>query len=135
MNAVDVMTQNPRTLPPSASLSEAIALMRHERVRHLPLTVEGRVVGMLSDRDLRELSLGALLAGDVEEGRDRMAQAIGDVAARDVVTVQPQTELRVIVDLLVERRIGAVPVVDADGGRIVGLVSVVDVLRAVRDLV
>lgn len=135
MIAADAMTPAPRSLPPTAPLADAIHLLRDEGVRHLPVTEDGHVVGMLSDRDLRELSLGAVLAEEPATFHARLDQPIGPLAQPDVATVSPETELRVVVDLLLERRIGAVPVVEKDGGKLVGVVSAVDVLRAVRDLI
>lgn len=135
MIAADAMSENPRSLPPSAPLADAIHLLRDLGVRHVPITDSGRVVGIVSDRDLREFSLGAVLAQDTSTFHERLNQRVGALAAHEVVTVSPETELRVVVELLLERRIGAVPVVEKDGGKLVGMVSAVDVLRAVRDLV
>lgn len=133
MIAADVMSTNPKTLEPSATLSEAIHLLRDEQVRHLPITHDGAVVGMLSDRDVRELSLGAVLADDVVAFHARMDQPIGSIANTEVVTVTPEASLRRIVELLLERRLGAIPVVEADGVKLVGMVSTVDVMRALLD--
>jgi acetoin utilization protein AcuB len=135
MNAADIMTPSPRSLPPSAPLSQAIDLLKDEQVRHLPVTDDGVVVGILSDRDVRELSLGAVLADDAEAREARLAQPLGPLMMTDVETVTPETEIRLVIDLFLEKRLSAVPVVDPDRGALVGVISVLDVLRAVRDLV
>jgi acetoin utilization protein AcuB len=52
----------------------------------------------------------------------------------DVISVNPETELEEVVDLMIEHKIGAVPVVEADSSKLVGIVSYIDALRAARDL-
>jgi acetoin utilization protein AcuB len=52
----------------------------------------------------------------------------------DVLSVDPETDVGEVVDLMIEHRVGAVPVVDADSEELVGIVSYMDVLRASRDL-
>lgn len=135
MIAADVMTRELKWLPPSASVSDAIHLMRDESVRHLPVIDGGHLVGMLSEQDIRDLALAAVLAADRETRELRLSQTIGPLVTRDVIQVAPEAELRSVVDLLVDKRVGAVLVVEPDGGRVAGVVSVVDALRAVRDLV
>src|SRR5688500_15339372 len=125
MQAVDAMTPNPRALPPEATLADAIHLLRLQHVRHLPVIANGRVLGILSDSGLRALALGAVLDDDDETVDARLAQPIGSLMHKNVVTVTPETELRRVVELLIDENIGAVPVVDADAGQLVGIVSTV----------
>lgn len=133
MQAADIMTRDVRWLPPSASVSDAIHLMRDANIRHVPILDGGHLMGMLTEQDVRELALAAVLAPDRETRDMRLAQSVGPVASRDVTTVTPQEDLRRVVDLLLERRLGAVLVVEPRGRRVAGVVSVVDALRAVRD--
>ena len=135
MQAQDVMTPNPVTVPPDASVAEVWDLMRERAIRHLPVVDRGTLVGMLSDRDLAHFDLARLLSA---EGAEALRRQLGTPAVKimsaDVVTVGPDAELADIVDLLIENRIGAVAVVRPETQELVGIVSYVDVLEAVRDL-
>ena len=135
MQAQDVMTAHPLTVSPEASAAEVWDLMRERAVRHLPVVDGGAVVGMLSDRDLARFDLGRVLTIEGAEAlrRDLSTPAV-NVMSSDVITVDPEAELGEVVDLLVENRIGAVAVVRSDTQELVGIVSYIDVLEAVRDL-
>ena len=133
MRAAEIMTPEPATLPLTASVAEAIDTLQTMNVRHLPIVdANGALVGMLSDRDL-----GPLMRTFIAEFEtDRMAvppeeQRIMDLMSTDPVAVDEDADIGEVVDVLVDERIGAVPVVD-DGDHVVGIVSYVDVLVALR---
>jgi CBS domain-containing protein len=136
MQAQDVMTPNPTTVPPHASVAEVWDLMRERAVRHLPVVDRGALVGMLSDRDLAHFDLARLLT-TATEGADALRRELGTPAVKvmsaDVIAVNPEAELGEVVDLLVENRIGAVAVVRPETQELVGIVSYIDVLEALRD--
>lgn len=135
MQAHDVMTAHPLTVSPQASVADVWDLMRERGVRHLPVVDGGTVVGMLSDRDLARFDLGRVLTIEGAEAlRRELATPAVKVMSSDVITVDPEAELGEVVDLLVENRIGAVAVVRSDTQELVGIVSYIDVLEAVRDL-
>ena len=135
MQAQDVMTPNPVTVPPQASAAEVWDLMRERAVRHLPVVDGGTLVGMLSDRDLAHFDLGRVLTVEGAEAlRRELATPAIKVMSPDVITVEPEAELGEVIDLLVENRIGAVAVVRPETQELVGFVSYIDVLAAVRDL-
>jgi acetoin utilization protein AcuB len=92
------------------------------------------VVGMLSDRDFR--SLGLSLVADMESMekiQGRMSMAVSSLMSGDVVSVSPAATVGEIIDRMLEERVGAVPVIDEDTATLRGVVSYVDVLRALRD--
>lgn len=135
MQAQDVMTPNPVTVPLQATVAEVWDLMRERAVRHLPVLDDGTLVGMLSDRDLAQFDLARVFTA---EGAEALRHELGTPAVKamssDVITVGPEAELSEVVDLLVENRIGAVAVVRPETQELVGIVSYVDVLGAFRDL-
>jgi acetoin utilization protein AcuB len=135
MQAQDVMTPNPLTVPPQTSAAEVWDLMRERAVRHLPVVDGGTLVGMLSDRDLARFDLGRVLT---IEGAEALRRELSTPAIRvmspDVIAVAPDAELGEVIDLLVENRIGAVAVVRPETDELVGIVSYIDVLQAMRDL-
>lgn len=111
-------------------LADAAAQMTFLRVRHLPVVdAGGRVVGILSDRDIRSATGGGLLEGGWDERRAYVRGIeVGSVMTRSVRTARPEQPLSDVIEALVEGGFGAMPVVDAED-RLVGIVSYVDVLR------
>jgi CBS domain-containing protein len=130
MTARDLMTPGPATVTSQATIAEAWDLMRDLDVRHLPVVDGETLVGMLSDRDLGNLDVIRLLT---EEGADALRRQLGrpvvQLMSSDVVAAEPETEVSELVTLLLEHRIGAIPVVTPDTRQLVGIVSYVDVLR------
>jgi acetoin utilization protein AcuB len=135
MTAQDVMTANPMTVSSRASIAEAWDLMREAEIRHVPVVENGALVGIVSDRDLARLDVVRLLTVEGADAlRRELAMPVVDVMSSDVVTVEPETDLSDVIELLVESKLGAIPVVRPDSGEVVGIVSYIDVLRAVQGL-
>ncbi len=136
MKARDVMTANPITVTPQATLAEVWDIMREADIRHVPVARGGILIGMLSDRDLASLDVGRVLT---TEGADALRRALGApvVAAMssDVISVDPEADLGDVIDLMIENKVGAIPVVLPDTREVVGIASYIDVLRAVQELV
>jgi acetoin utilization protein AcuB len=130
VTAGDLMTPDPVTVPPEASVAEVWDLMRERDIRHVPV-VEGSVlVGMLSDRDLGRLDIArALTAEGADALRRELATAVVNVMSPDVIAIEPDTDLGEVVELLLEHKVGALPVVEPDTREVVGIVSYIDVLR------
>lgn len=125
----DCMTPKPVTVGPKTTLQEALEVMAARKIRHLPVIDQaGRLVGFITDRDLRRAAPSPLQAQS-----DQQAQAVLEetpverVMMRAPVTVPSTSPLRAAVELMVTRKFGALPVVD--GGRLVGIVSQIDVLK------
>ena len=134
MNARDLMTPDPVTATPEASVAEVWDIMRELEIRHVPVVEGGVLVGMLSDRDLSRLDIGRLLTVEGAEAlRLELSTPVVKVMSSDVIAVNPETELGEIVDLLIEHRFGALPVVHPDTRELVGIVSYIDVLRGLQD--
>jgi acetoin utilization protein AcuB len=120
------MTENPHTLPVTGTVREASDLLAELDVRHLPIMEGSSLVGILSDRDLRE-TLGI---DDPDERQSRLDQQVTTVMSADVISVDPEAELSEVIDLMIEQKLGAIPVVDE--GTVVGVVSYIDILREAR---
>ena len=134
MRARDLMTPNPVTVAPQARIAEAWDLMRELEIRHIPVVANGALVGMLSDRDLAHLDMTSMLTLDSSEMlRQELATPIAKVMHPDVIGVEPETGLGEIVDLFLEHKVGALPVVAWDTYEVLGIVSYIDVLRVIRD--
>lgn len=125
--AADLMTENPRTIRDEASIGDALDALEELDVRHLPVVDDdGNLVGMLSDRDLRPLRR----EHEQEDAVRRARTPVADLMTSGVVSVTTDTETDEIIELMLDHKIGAVPVVDGEG-QVVGIVSYVDVLRAI----
>jgi|RhiMethySRZTD1v2_1073278.scaffolds.fasta_scaffold1702820_2 CBS domain-containing protein len=136
MIARDLMTANPATVTPRTTIAEAWDLMRELDVRHLPVVDGDALVGMLSDRDLGSLDLARLLNEDGADAlRRRLALPVIQIMSADVIAVEPDTEMSEIITMLLEHRVGALPVVLTGTRQVVGIVSYVDVLRAVENAI
>jgi acetoin utilization protein AcuB len=136
MRAHEVMTRNPVTMTPEATLAEAWNVMREAGIRHVPVARGGILLGMLSDRDLAALDVGRVLTTEGADAIQRaLAMPVVEAMSSDVISVEPETDLGDVIDLMIENKVGAIPVVLPDTREVVGIASYVDVLRAVQDLV
>lgn len=123
LSVAGLMTPSPLCVRRTATVRVALERMRRADVRHLPVVdARGRLVGFLSDRDL-------LRVEGAPGGRDRKVE---DVMTTDVLSVRPATLAREVSALLLDRKIGAVPVAD-DHGQVVGIVSETDFLRIAHE--
>jgi len=126
--ARDVMTARPTTISAAAPVADAAQLRWTLDLRHLPVVDDrGKLVGMLSDRDLRSLS-APYVVPEVDTGEKALDARVGDVMSAGVLSVRPESDLAEVVDLMLENHIGALPVVD-ETGTVAGIVSYIDVLR------
>jgi acetoin utilization protein AcuB len=133
----DWMTQNLLTLSPKASVAEALTLCRERRIRHIPILEEGRLVGIVSDRDLRDASPAL---GDPERTRTLQEIRVGDVMTREVITADPQDSIENAAQEMYELKIESLLVVAerpaADERRaavdeeLLGIITSSDVMRA-----
>jgi len=137
----DWMTEHLVTLSPEASVAEALTLCRKRRIRHIPILEDGRLVGIVSDRDLRDASPAL---GDPERARTLQEIRVADVMSREVITVDPQDSIENAAQQMYELKIESLPVVSegavADGGsavgeeEVLGIVTSSDVMRALVTL-
>jgi CBS domain-containing protein len=119
----DVMTSNPTTCEPTATLVDAAKVMAREDVGPVPIVESGKLVGLVTDRDI--------IIRAVAEGRDVTSTSVRDVASKDLVTVTADEDLDRALQLMADNQVRRIPVVEGD--RVVGIVSQADVARAADD--
>jgi len=130
----EIMTAQVSTIEHDAKLLDAVLMLRSSGFRHLPVVKDGRLAGLLSDRDVQRAAPS--LFGEVtQEEYNRIFETtpVYRVMARETVTVTPDTPISEAVSLMREHKYGALPVVDADG-RLAGIVTTIDCLRLLHAL-
>ena len=117
MRVQDVMTEAVYKVSSDTAAEDAWNLMRMRRIHHLVVTRAGRIVGLLSARDF----------GEIKGPRARELHTVADLMTPHVVTVSPTTTIRKAANVMRGHSIGCLVVVT--GGRIVGIVTVADLLE------
>lgn len=128
------MTANVITASPATSLADALKLTRGNRIRHLPVVDAGRLVGLVTDRDLR-LAMPPVWASDTDHAELRNAlltKTVGEVMVTSIISTSPDTPIEDAARQLYEHRIGCLPVMEGD--EMIGIITETDVLRAFVEL-
>jgi CBS domain-containing protein len=129
----EVMTKDVVSVSEDQTLADLLASMRGMRFRHTPVADDGRLVGLLSERDLLRMSSSSLLPHrDGDEILHRRFH-VRDVMTKDVATVSPTTTLMHAGALMLEKRIGCLPVVD-EKNVLVGIITTSDFLKVAISL-
>ncbi len=129
MQVREMMHTDLVTVTPDMSLAQVQRLMRDKRIRHVPVVSGKRLVGIVTDRDVREASPSpatTLTRGEVAYQMD--TTPVKTCMTREVVTITPDMDLVEAARLFLERRFGCLPVVE--NGTLVGVVTETDILRA-----
>jgi acetoin utilization protein AcuB len=129
----DVMTREVVTLTPDHTLRDAIDLLRSRRIRHLPVVEAQRLVGIVTDRDVKRAT-PSVLAGVNRDEYDNtlLTIKVSQLMTREPITVPRKSALKSAVEIFINRKVGALPVVDND--RLVGILTEIDILRVAYDL-
>jgi acetoin utilization protein AcuB len=126
------MSRDVVTATPETTLAEALALTQHYQIRHLPVLENGKLAGLVSDRDMRlaEPAPGSMSA----EQRDQYlaAKTIGEIMTRDVETTTSDMPIEEAARQLFQQHIGCLPVLEGD--KIVGIITTLDLLRGMVEI-
>lgn len=112
-----IMIRHVVTVSPGTTLPEARRLLDEHRIRHLPVLLDGRLAGIVSDRDLRSAA-----------GAKGETTAVHEIMTPKPCTVGPDTRVEEAARLMLDRRVGGLPVIDAS--EVIGIVTSDDLLRA-----
>lgn len=124
----DWMTPNPITVTPSTTVPEANTLMKQGRIRRLPVVDNGKLVGIVTLGDLREASPSDATSLSIYELNYLVAQlTVEKIMTKDPVTIDPNASIKKAAKLLLEHKIGSLPVMD--GGMLVGIITESDIFR------
>lgn len=133
MRVEDLMTSQVFTVEQHDMIDRVFFLLHYEKVRHLPVVEKGKVIGIVSDRDLYKALGPKSNSNSVEtvEGKTVLQvvpQKVQHIMKRGVLTVNPDTYASEAATIMAENKVGALPVVDKNN-KLVGIVSATDILR------
>jgi len=129
MTVKELMTPNPITTGPDTPVLEARQLMIQKRIRHLLVADGGKLLGIVTDRDIRLNLPSPATSLSVWEVNYLLARmTVESAMTTSVVVVSPRHDAKEAASLMLDHKIGALPVVD--GGRLVGIITETDLLRA-----
>jgi CBS domain-containing protein len=129
----EIMTGSPVTLKPEDTLDLANNVISLGRIRHIPVVEDGRLIGLLSERDLMGAATTEIF-GLKQKRKSALLKTvlIKDVMKKRVISVKPDTPIKDAAQLMADKKIGCVPVVES--GTLVGLLTTTDILRYVERL-
>lgn len=127
----DWMTKNVITLGLKTTVIDAAEIMRTKKIRQFPVIDErGMLAGIVSDRDIRDAMPSKYLPGDSALGGGLSSLRASDIMSSEPLTVSPITPMDMVASILQRHKFGGLPVVD-EAGRLVGIITVADVMRFV----
>jgi acetoin utilization protein AcuB len=129
MTVTELMTPSPITTGPDTPVLEARQLMIQKRIRHLLVAEGGKLLGIVTDRDIRLNLPSPATSLSVWEVNYLLARmTVESAMTTSVVVISPRHDAKEAASLMLDHKIGALPVVD--GGRLVGIITETDLLRA-----
>jgi CBS domain-containing protein len=129
----EIMMGSPVTLRPEDTLDLANDIISLGRIRHIPVLDDGRLIGILTERDLMGGAVPAIF-GLKPKSKSALLKTyqIKDFMKKKVITIGPDTSIKDAARLMLQKKIGYVPVLS--DGALVGLVTTTDILRYVEEL-
>ena len=125
------MTENPMTVTENARVAEAADLLQDLDIRHLPVVRGTELVGILSDRDLGSIYRPSLDDEDALSRIEAMYNSpVSEYMSTSIVHIDPESNIQDAVQMMLQNRVSALPVVESSSGDLVGILSYVDILRA-----
>jgi len=124
----EIMNRDLVTVDKQASLRRARRILDQHRIRHLLVVDEKRLVGIVTDRDLRQAAPSSKSPLTISERQEFMDELkVLEVMSRKLITASPTTTIREAAKVMVSEKIGCLPVVD--GNQLVGIVTQTDLLE------
>ena len=128
------MTKAPITVEADTPFLEARLILKDKRIRHLPVLQNGRLIGVVTDRDLKEAAPSGASGLDVYEMNYLLLKVtVRELIKRDPVTIEPDDTVERAALLMHDHKIGCLPVVE-ENGRLIGLITETDILAAVVEI-
>lgn len=132
MRVAEVMTTKVFTVEQHDLIDRVFFLVNYEKIRHIPVVDKGKVIGIVSDRDLYK-ALGPKSNSNAIEANNKTSELhvvstrVQNIMRRGVLTTGPDNTLTEVAGIMADHRIGALPVID--NGKLIGIITSTDVLR------
>ena len=127
------MTKNPIVVPPDMPITEALNLMHEKRIRRTPVIDNGKLVGIISEKDLLNASPSDATSLSVWELNYLINKIlVRDVMTKDVITVEEDTAIEEAARIMVDNKIGGLPVMR--DGELVGIITETDLFKIFIEL-
>jgi CBS domain-containing protein len=123
------MTKNPTAVRPEEALKDAVSKMERGHFRHLPVVDnDGKLIGMLSDRDIRLIRPSLAFVGKEDAAVQLWSLAVQQAAVFDPISVKPETTVKEAAELMLRWHVGGLPVAD-NNDKLIGIITYTDLLR------
>jgi acetoin utilization protein AcuB len=128
------MTRNPITIEADTPFLEARLTLKEKRIRHLPVVDRGKLIGVITDRDLKEAAPSGATTLDIYELNYLLLKMkVRDLVKKAPITIKPTNSVEKAALLMHDHKIGCLPVVD-DAGKLVGLITETDLLGVMVEI-
>ena len=128
------MTRNPITIEADTPFLEARLILKEKRIRHLPVMDRGKLIGVITDRDVKEAAPSGATTLDVYELNYLLLKMkVRDLVKNSPITIKPSNSVEKAALLMHDHRIGCLPVVD-EAGKLVGLITETDLLEVMVEI-
>lgn len=128
------MARDVVTIEAETPFLEARLILKEKRIRHLPVVDHGKLIGVVTDRDLKEAAPSGATTLDVYELNYLLLKMkVRDLIKRDPITVKPTNSVEKAASLMHDNKVGCLPVVD-EAGNLVGLITETDLLAVMVEI-
>ena len=125
----DFMTPNPLTIEPDTAYPEALSIMREKKIRRLPVLKKGKLVGIVVEKDLLSSQPSPATTLSIHEMYSLLSRLkVGQFMTTPVVTATPQCPMEAAAGIMIDRKIGSLPVMEGD--KLVGIITETDIFKA-----
>jgi len=142
MRVEDLMTSKVFTVEQNDLIDRVFFLIHYEKVRHLPVVEKGKVIGIVSDRDMYKAmgpkSNSSAIEASTSNGSTELhviPKKVQNIMRRGVLTVYPDTYASEAAAIMADNKVGALPVINKDTNKLVGIISSSDILRVFSKIV
>tara|TARA_B100000315_G_scaffold252973_1_gene290834 strand:+ start:2034 stop:2675 length:642 start_codon:yes stop_codon:yes gene_type:complete len=123
----EVMSKNPVTIGPAAKLRAVNELMKANKVRHVPVIKNGKLVGIVTEKDIRYAMIPEKIPGKkIPKGWNLDHLKVQDVMTKDAIAISQETQVEEAARIIYGSKIGALPIMK--NNKLVGIISVMDIL-------
>ena len=127
------MTADPFSVDPSMHLTKADELMKETDIRRLPVVEDGKLIGIVTDGDIREAGPSDMSSLSQYDTNFLLSGlSVKDVMSKDPITVSPDDTIRVVAKKMLDNKIGGIPVLEES--KLVGIVTVSDIFKVVMNI-